>query len=211
MTKIKICGIKTIEASKIAANEGADYIGLVFVDGVRRKISINKAIEISNYINSLRVAPKIVGLFQNQHLNYVLDIIKNINLDCVQLCGNENEDFISNIDVKIFKQLRVKNTDKKLEIKSKINNHLNMNLGVILDTYKEGSPGGTGESFDWNLISGIASKENTFLGGGLNINNIEKAITNFAPWGVDVSTGVEYKGEKNINLISSFIKKVRFL
>jgi len=94
MTKIKICGIKTIEASKIAANEGADYIGLVFVDGVRRKISINKAIEISNYINSLRVAPKIVGLFQNQHLNYVLDIIKNINLDCVQLCGNENEDFM---------------------------------------------------------------------------------------------------------------------
>ena len=211
MTKIKICGIKTIEASKIAANEGADYIGLVFVDGVRRKISINKAIEISNYINSFRVAPKIVGLFQNQHLNYVLDIIENINLDCVQLCGNENEDFISSLNVKIFKQIRVKNTDKKIEIKSKINNHLNMNLGVILDTYKEGYPGGTGESFDWNLISGIASKENTFLGGGLNINNIEKAITNFAPWGVDVSTGVEYKGEKNINLISSFIKKVKFL
>ena len=86
-----------------------------------------------------------------------------------------------------------------------------MNLGVILDTYKKGSPGGTGESFDWNLISGIASKENTFLGGGLNINNIEKAIKNFTPWGVDVSTGVEYKGEKNINLISSFIKKVKFL
>ena len=124
MTKIKICGIKTIKASKIAADEGADYIGLVFVEGVKRKISINKAIEISNYINSLRVAPKIVGLFQNQHLNYVLDIIKNINLDCVQLCGNENEDFISSIDVKIFKQIRV---DFKEATKRKIQKIRNIN------------------------------------------------------------------------------------
>ena len=90
-----------------------------------------------------------------------------------------------------------------------ISNLLSENIGVLLDTYEKKSLGGTGTSFDWNLAHGIAQRENTFLAGGLNNNNIDLAIKTCSPWGIDVSSGVESNGEKNPKLITSFIRKIK--
>ena len=209
MTKIKICGIKTVEASKTVIEEGADYIGLVFVDGVKRKISIPQAKKITDYVKKIKNRPKIVGLFRNQKLEYVLKTIDYLNLDCIQLCGNEDKDFFDNIPIKIFKQIRIKNNEKKEFLANKTSDLLRENIGVLLDTYEKKSLGGTGTSFDWNLADGIAQRKNTFLAGGLNNSNIDLAIKTCSPWGIDVSSGVESNGEKNSKLITSFIRKIK--
>ena len=111
--------------------------------------------------------------------------------------------------LKFFKQIRIRNSEKKEILAKNISNLLSENIGVLLDTYEKKSLGGTGTSFDWNLAHGIAQRENTFLAGGLNNNNIDLAIKTCSPWGIDVSSGVESNGEKNPKLITSFIRKIK--
>ena len=209
MTKIKICGIKTIEASRTAAKNGADFIGMVFVDNVKRKISIETAQTIVTDIRKTNEKTKIVGLFRNQNSKYVIEVINHLGLDLIQLCGNENlHDFIET-PIEIFKQIRIKNSDNTTSISKKVNSLVESGIGVFLDSYDELLPGGTGIKFNWQLVAGTANKKNIFLGGGLNPENVISAIKKVEPWGVDVSTGVEKNGEKDSLLIRSFIKNVK--
>ena len=128
MTKIKICGIKTVEASKTVIEEEADYIGLVFIDGVKRKISIPQAKKITAYVKKIKNGPKIVGLFRNQELEYILKTIDYLNLDCIQLCGDEDKVFCDNIPLKIFKQIRIRNSEKKEFLSKKTSDLLSENI-----------------------------------------------------------------------------------
>ncbi|MDP7232341.1 MAG: hypothetical protein QGG92_05635, partial [Dehalococcoidia bacterium] len=143
MTKIKICGVKTIEASRTAAMNGADFIGMVFVDNVKRKISIETAQSIITDIRKTNEKTKIVGLFRNQNSKYVIEVINHLGLDLIQLCGNENlHDFIET-PIEIFKQIRIKNSDNTTSISKKVNSLVESGIGVFLDSYDELLPGGT--------------------------------------------------------------------
>ena len=209
MTKIKICGIKTIEASRTAAMNGADFIGMVFVDNVKRKISIDTAQGIVTDIRKTNEKTKIVGLFRNQNSKYITEVINRLGLDLIQLCGSENpQDFID-IPIEVFKQIRIKHSDNTTSIRKKVNSLIESGIGVFLDSYNESLPGGTGIKFNWQLVAGTANKKNVFLGGGLNPENVISAIKEVGPWGVDVSTGVEKNREKDSLLIRSFIKNVK--
>ena len=206
--KIKICGIKTEKAALYASEEKADFIGLVYVKDVRREISVDQGIKIVNSIkNNLSETPSVVGLFQNQSPSYVEMIARKSRLDFVQLCG-DNDDF-SNFSVPSIRQIRIKPEYSKKQIQDEVFSALNIHSLVILDSYDEEKPGGTGKVFNWDKILGFKSYENIFIAGGLNSENIYSLSSQLIPWGVDISSGLETNGEKDLKKISTFINKVR--
>ncbi|MDC0253197.1 phosphoribosylanthranilate isomerase, partial [Chloroflexi bacterium] len=126
--------------------------------------------------------------------------------DYVQLCGNEDLKYIQELDIKVIKVIHIKSQDSVKEVKKKINDYLLICEYIILDTYSKKASGGTGKSFDWNEYSSLFSKK-VFVAGGLNPDNVSEVVKTYAPWGIDVSSGVETNGEKDIYKIENFINR----
>ena len=206
--KIKICGIND-EKSALASID-ADYIGLVFFDKSPRCISSNLAKRIIRRLNG---GPKKVGLFVNQKIDSVERISKDVGLDIIQLHGDEDVRYVSDlkkiINKPIIKAVPIK-TKEDINISQEFKNFCDM---ILFDTKSDNNLfGGTGLSFDWELLNGFKSSKKWIIAGGLNKSNIEKAIkiTN-API-VDLSSGVEKEvGLKCENKIKEVIKYVKNL
>lgn len=214
--KVKICGFRDGESALEAARCGADFLGFVLVEGVRRQLTPFGAQEVvRNYRIRARdhrvtrarfKGPKIVGLFRNQDARWVNKVARQVDLDYVQLCGEEDEAYMRSMWRPVIRQIRVKsgaNTSDLLEI---VEHHLSQGRYVLLDSFDEGTPGGSGKVFDWRLAEGIADKENVLLAGGLDLVNVGSAISQLSPWGVDVSSGVESGGLKDHSKIRDFIQ-----
>ncbi|HIF71156.1 MAG TPA: phosphoribosylanthranilate isomerase [Dehalococcoidia bacterium] len=214
-TRIKICGLRSTEAALVTANAGADYLGFNFVEGVRRQLQPDEGIQIiAEYRAGLSKSentnrPGLVGLFLNQSPDFVNDISRKAGLDYLQLCGDEDVDYISKIEIPIFKMVRVKDGTTPADLDQIVAPLLSADTGVLLDVYDKKTPGGSGKSFDWSAAEGIANRENVLLAGGLNPENVQSAITQLSPWGVDVASGVETDGVKNPDRIRAFIQSVR--
>jgi len=203
--KIKICGIKDVKIVKDLLNFKIDFLGLNFIENSKRFIDKNIAFDICNKIKETKKPIKIVGLFQDHEKEYVNKLAKFVGLDYVQLCGNESLEYVNEIDCKSIKTIHIKLDNNVDEIRDKINNYLQNCEYVILDTFSKKSAGGTGIAFDWKKYKELFCK-NIFLAGGLNPDNINNAVKISNPWGVDVSSGVETNGEKDVNKIQNFIK-----
>ena len=204
--EIKICGINSFESAK--ASIGAKYIGFVFYQKSPRFLNAFDAKEISTYLSPNQ---KKVGLFVNADINVIKHISDFVNLDMIQLHGNETIDDIKKIKDMIKKPL-IKalpvSTDEDIENSLKIEKVCDM---LLFDTKTStGKSGGTGLSFDWSLLKNLKLKKKWMLAGGLNINNVKNAlsITN-API-IDVSSGVEIergiKCEKKIKNLINYLK-----
>ena len=112
-TQIKICGLRSAEAASVASECGADFLGFVFVDGVRRQLQPDEAAQIINeYRSSTKVSKstKLVGLFRNQSLDFVNQTAAETDLDFIQLCGEEDPDYVSRLNLPIFRQIPVSYT-----------------------------------------------------------------------------------------------------
>lgn len=216
-TKIKICGIKTPEAAWVAASAGADYLGFVFVEGVRRQLSVTEG---QAAIRSYRTrgdrrdrrrgkGPKVVGLFRNQDADWVNLVSRQADLDCIQLNGEEDEAYTRKIHKPVIRQLRIKPETTSQELSEIVQVQLDAGRIAHLDKYDAKVPGGGGVRFDWSVAEGIANREGVLLAGGLTPENVGDAIRQLSPWGVDVSTGVETDGEKDHDKIRAFIEAVR--
>ena len=211
-TQIKICGLRSAEAASVASECGADFLGFVFVDGVRRQLQPDEAAQIINeYRSSTQVSKstKLVGLFRNQSLDFVNKTAAETDLDFIQLCGEEDPDYVSRLNLPIFRQIRVKDGTKPKDLYKTVESHLNAGHRVILDRFDIDTPGGSGRSFNWSAAEGGAEQSNVLLAGGLKSENVQAAISQLAPWGVDVSSGVETDGIKDPKLIKTFIEAVR--
>ena len=204
--EIKICGINSYESAK--ASIGAEYIGFVFYPKSPRFLNAFDAKEIASYLNPTQ---KKVGLFVNADINVIKHISDFVNLDMIQLHGDETIE-----DIKIIKKMIKKpiikalpvNTHKDIKNSKKIEEVCDM---ILFDSKTNlGISGGTGNTFNWNLLKNLKLKKKWMLAGGLNINNIEDAllITN-APV-IDVSSGVERKKgikcEKKIKNLINYLK-----
>ncbi|NAO25656.1 phosphoribosylanthranilate isomerase [Pseudomonas syringae pv. dysoxyli] len=197
----KICGITRIEDALAAAEAGADAIGLVFYPKSPRAVTVLQARAI------IAVLPPFittVGLFVNAsrcELNETLDAVA---LDMLQFHGDETPDECDGYHRPYIKALRVKAGD---DIAGVCRTYRNAR-GVLLDTYVEGVPGGTGETFDWALIPDDLDKP-VILAGGLTSANVAQAIAQVRPYAVDVSGGVEKsKGIKDREKILAFMSAV---
>ncbi len=201
MTRVKICGITNLKDAQAAVEGGADALGFVFAESPRQ---INPEVAVG-IIRSLPPFLTCVGLFVDELPQVVKEIIKECRLDALQFHGGEPPGYCRQFMIKTIKAFRLRNEDS-LEIIS----HYQVDA-YLLDTYREGIPGGTGQSFDWDLA--LRAKEFSrpiILAGGLRPDNVAEAIGRVRPYGVDVSTGVEAKpGKKDHKKMKEFIEIAR--
>ncbi|MEN8905869.1 MAG: phosphoribosylanthranilate isomerase [Clostridiales bacterium] len=203
MIKVKICGIKKIEEIKYLNNLLPDYVGFVFAES-KRKISIDTA---KILIDKLDKRIKKVGVFVNEKLVNVLHKVETLKLDVIQLHGDEDYNYIKSLkdyNVEIWKALRIsEKTDFSI-----LGSYKEVDA-FLLDTYSKESFGGTGKLFDWDLAMKAKKYGKVILAGGLNPDNVGKAIKRVDPYIVDVSSGVENQEGKDEYKIKKFIYSSR--
>ena len=199
MTKIKICGITNSEDASYAVDLGTDALGFVFYKESPRYVSKEVARDI---ICSLPPFVSTVGVFVNENEERINEISQFCSLDIIQLHGNESPDFCAKFNKRLIKALRIEE-GVDLEFISLYNV-----CAILFDTYYKEIYGGGGKAFNWQLASvakGYAKR--VILAGGLNPDNVFNAIQMVKPYGVDVSSGVEYEpGKKDYNKLKKFIK-----
>lgn len=201
VVRSKICGITRIEDALIAAEAGADAIGLVFYAKSPRAVSIQQARDI---VAALPAFVTTVGLFVNASREELNDVLAGVALDLLQFHGDESPAECESYQRPYIKALRVKPGDDIAQLAAPYAKA----RGILLDTYVPGVPGGTGAAFDWSLVpSGLPQP--VILAGGLSAANVQAAIEQVRPYAVDVSGGVEVgKGIKDATKIRAFMQAV---
>jgi phosphoribosylanthranilate isomerase len=200
-TRVKICGITRVEDALAAAASGCDAIGLVFYALSPRYVDPPRAAAI---VAALPPFVSAVGLFVDAPAEEVLAVSRQVRLDILQFHGNESPDYCSQFAIPYLKAVRVKPGANLLQyaIAHKAAKAL------LLDAYSEGVPGGTGQTFDWELIPDDLPKP-VILAGGLNAANVAEAVRKVRPYAVDVSGGVEReKGIKDADKMAAFMRGV---
>lgn len=201
MLKIKICGITNNEDAQHAANLGADAIGFIFVKDSPRSISLDQAEEISLFLPPFVT---VVGVFANADAKFIETAVQRCKLDIIQLHGNEPPNFCLQLPRRVIKTIHI----NSLEDIQQIPNYQGFASAILLDTKTPNKLGGTGQTFDWGLA--IKAKEYELpiiLAGGLNTENIKKAIKLVNPYGIDMASGVESQvGKKDYNKLKEAIQ-----
>lgn len=201
-TKVKICGITSIEDGQAAVAAGADAIGLVFYPPSSRYVTPSLAAEI---IASLGPFVTTVGLFVNEDAAVVKQTIALSGLHLLQFHGDESPHYCQQFDRPYIKALRMSPDLDPLQAVANFPGA----CGYLFDAWQPDKFGGTGKTFDWQRIVGLAS-HNLILAGGLNPDNVEAAIQAVHPYAVDVSGGVEFKpGKKDHRALKAFINRAK--
>ncbi|MCD4668812.1 MAG: phosphoribosylanthranilate isomerase [Actinomycetia bacterium] len=213
MVWIKICGITRASDGEAISGMGADCLGFIFSTDSPRKISLEKARSITG---SMAAASK-TGVFVNEKAAMVIKYVKELDLDNVQLSGDEGIAYIEELKravpgVKIIKAIRVREDSgsKSLQLKETIKSFNGATDYILLDSYDKYKYGGTGKTIDWQSIKGLADTDRLILSGGLDHENIYDRLCAIEPFGVDASSRLEdAPGIKDLKLVEKFIAEVR--
>lgn len=197
MTKVKLCGL-TCEEDILAANEFMpDYIGFVFACQSRRYVEPGRALELRRRLN-FRI--RAVGVFADEDPENIVRLLQKGIIDVVQLHGWED-----NLYIRRLKELSDRPVMQAFQVRNEKDIHKAKQSEadcVLLD-----SGAGTGTVFDWELVRDI--RRPFFLAGGLDAHNVDAAVKCLHPYGVDVSSGIETGGKKDIRKIEAFVNAVR--
>ena len=196
MTKIKFCGLTRLEDIEFANKLLPDYIGFVFAEKSRRRVTVEQAAELKKFLDAKILS---VGVFVNEKVESVVEICRRGIIDAVQLHGNEDEIYIA--------ELRAL-TDKIIIKAFKVTSEIDLRHAetctadyVLLD-----GGAGDGKIFDWRLLKNF--RREYFLAGGLNVENVGDALKILNPYAVDVSSGIETGGVKDFEKMRKFIRAV---
>ncbi len=213
--KIKICGVRSLEAAQVAAQSGANLLGLVFYPPSPRFLTPAAADELVAGLKILPRRPALVGLFVNVPLDEMTAAVGRYGLDYVQLSGDETPAQVGHVR-------RLKPVIRALRLPAQVGPEEALRLAapygelegvmLLLDTHKAGMYGGTGKTGDWAAAREIARRYPTLLAGGLTPANVAEAVRQVQPWGVDVSSGVEQDGapgHKDLQKIKDFCRAAR--
>ncbi len=221
MVKVKICGITSMSDAGKSLEYGADFLGFIFVPGTPRRVNKDTVKEIVNLVSVESEAhhkPALVGLFKNEGLKKVAETVISCGLDHVQLHGDESPDYCAklkdsiwvkaDIRVKVIKAFKVKEEIMPIGEYS-LDDYTKADF-FVFDTYHPEAAGGTGESFDWNVLKQHDINKPFFIAGGLTPANVLEAVKAVSPYGVDVSSGVESSpGIKDDKLLKEFIENAK--
>lgn len=198
----KICGITRVEDALAAVEAGADAIGLVFYAKSPRAVSIEQAKAI---VAALPPFVTSVGLFVDMPRETLQALLREVPLDLLQFHGDESPADCEGFARPYIKALRVRADQDVARMMAPYSGA----CGILLDTFVEGVPGGTGAAFDWSLVPREAGKP-IILAGGLTPDNVAQAIAQVRPYAVDVSGGVEAaKGIKDAGKVKAFLQAVQ--
>ena len=192
MTKVKICGLSTKEAVGTAVSAGADYIGFVFAPS-KRQVTLEQAAEMAKLIPA---NVKKVGVFVSPNRTELLEAIEKVGLDFVQVHGQVVDDLFENLSCASIQAVQV---DGDGHVPNSQADHLLFDAPVA----------GSGQTFDWDQLDMTELAQPFFIAGGLNEDNVARAIQHFSPFAVDVSSGVETNGQKDHEKIRRFIERVK--
>jgi len=202
-TRIKMCGITSVADMQLAVSAGADAIGLVFYPPSPRCVSVEQAAEI---LKAMPAFVTSVALFVNPEPAFVQTVIEQTQVDLLQFHGDESPAFCQQFDRPYIKAVRMQ---AETDLQALATAYASAQ-GLLVDTYKKGVPGGTGESFNWQWLPEPDTLSlPLILAGGLNPENIRQAIDTVRPWAVDVSGGIEASpGKKSQQKVVEFVKAV---
>ncbi|HET7479954.1 MAG TPA: phosphoribosylanthranilate isomerase [Rubrobacteraceae bacterium] len=203
MVLVKVCGITNPEDARVAADAGADAIGIVFAPSPRR-VSVEDARKVAGTLPDDVLK---VGVFVDAAPEELLRVAGEVGLDYAQLHGDEGPEDVTHLrknGLKIIKALRVRDA-ASLEALEEYGADL-----YLLDAYSEKARGGTGERFDWRLAKTLRARDNIVVSGGLNPENVREAIEFFEPYGVDASSSLEDRpGVKNGERVRRFVSAAK--
>src|SRR5689334_19230679 len=202
MTKIKICGIKTVTDALTAMDAGADLIGFNFYPKSPRYIEVGRCRDIMSTIQK-HGHITYVGVFVNASAGEIRATMETCGLSLAQLHGDETSEMLNALDGKAFKAFR--------GIPENINGFSRPDAPAFLvDASVKGIYGGSGVTADWRGAAELAEEYPLLLAGGLTPENVAGALRQVRPWGVDVASGVEFApGEKDPGKIRAFVKAVK--
>lgn len=203
MVKVKVCGITRPEDARVAADYGADAIGLIFAESPRQ-ISVEGARKI---VSELPEGLLKVGVFVDEEPEKVLEVAREVGLDYAQLHGDEGSEVVAKVrdgGIGVIKALRVRDAgslDRLDDYGAAL---------YLLDAYSEKARGGTGERFDWDVAKALRGYANILVSGGLTPENVRAAIEFFEPYGVDASSSLEdAPGIKNCERVRRFVSAAK--
>lgn len=192
MTKVKICGLSTKEAVKTTVSAGADYIGFVFAPS-KRQVTLEQAAELAEIIPA---NVKKVGVFISPSRAELLEAVDKVGLDFVQVHGQVVDKLFENLPCGSIQAVQV---DGNGHVPNSQADYLLFDAPVA----------GSGQTFDWGRLDTTELAQPFFIAGGLNEDNVARAIQHFSPFAVDVSSGVETDGQKDHEKIRRFIERVK--
>jgi phosphoribosylanthranilate isomerase len=209
MPFVKICGIMQPEHALVATEVGADMIGMVFAES-RRQVSVETATRIADAVRSAERKPMLAGVFVNEAPEQMMEIAETVGLDVLQLSGDEPTEMAKKCmaHYPVIKAVRFPagtGRGEVLEMLGEYRRKTSPDIRFLIDAHQPGAYGGTGTTADWKLVAQLVKQYRIMLAGGLNPANVTEAIETVVPWGVDVSSGVERDGVKDIELIKAFI------
>lgn len=200
--QVKICGITTSEDARDAVAAGADALGLVFYGKSPRSVTAEKAAAIAKAVPPFVT---LVGLFVDADSAGVEDTLARVPLNLLQFHGSEGAEYCEQFRRPYIKALRMKDD---LDVLAAMAEHPAAR-GFLLDAYRPGIPGGTGESFDWQRVPQDSGQQ-IVLAGGLTPDNVARAVDAAHPQAVDVSGGVEVSpGRKDPHKVVAFIRAAK--
>jgi len=206
LVKVKICGITNSEDALAACEYGADALGFIFYKKSPRFIEPER---VKKIIRELPPFVTTVGVFVDEDADRISEIADAAKLDIIQLHGSEPPEFCNVFKRKIIKAFKIQGQGARG--KGQENEIRRYTVSAyLLDTYKEGVEGGTGETFNWEIAKEAKGFGRIILAGGLTPQNVAEAVETVMPYGVDVSSGVEQKpGKKDLQKVKNFIERAK--
>ena len=215
MIHVKVCGITNVDDARCAVDAGADFLGFIFYPKSPRFVTVEQAAAVVRAVRDAydKSSPRFVGVFVDEPVERVRAVLDGAGVDLAQLCGSESPDEVSALAPRAFKAIR---PQVRADVEAAVAAYERVFLDhdalpqLLLDSYQPDRFGGTGIAADLCLAQMLSCRYRLMLAGGLTPEKVGPAIERAKPWGVDVSSGVEWaKGLKDHARIRAFVEAVR--
>jgi phosphoribosylanthranilate isomerase len=210
-TRVKICGLTTLDDALAAVDAGADMLGFNFYPPSPRYLAPSECARIVAALRSRGAAAEMVGVFVNASPGEIAAILDDCGLDLAQLSGDEPAETLAALGERAFKGIRpVTTAAARVDLANFGCDRRRRAPALLLDAARSGQYGGTGQLADWDLAAGLARAYPILLAGGLDPRNVAAAVAQVHPWGVDVASGVESApGRKDRTKMTEFVAAAR--
>ena len=204
--KLKVCGITQLEDARYLAGEGVDYLGFIQHEDSPRYIAPEKVAEMNDWI----YGPAPVGVFVNETAEAINETAEAAGFEMVQLHGTETPETCAAVERPVIKAIRVRHDAASDQLRRLMEPYADIVDYFLLDTHDSSVWGGTGESFNWRLARELGSEFPIFLAGGIDADNVERAIHTMRPYAIDLSSSLESApGQKSFEKVDAFLKAFR--